>query len=337
MSLKLTKRKGSPYYYLRGTVAGQHVLESTGTRDRGQAEAFRIKRERETWEYRKLGKREPATFAEAAVAYMQYGGERRFLGKLIEYFRETPIGEIRQTHVDQAALALHPGCKPSTLIRHVYGPMIAILTHAAKSGLEGARFRQITFPKVKRGPARWASDEEIAAILAKANEQLRALVLLMTYTGLRIGECLRIKPRDLQVRPGWVSVGHTKNSTPAMVPLVTAAQEALQAIVTADRVFGYRTSQGVNKALRTACRAAGMPEYSTHEIGRHAFAARLLNAGYDIKTVKEAGRWKKLAIVDESYGHLEMGRVHDAMLAVATGVIPRTETDASLKPKETTH
>lgn len=57
---------------------------------------------------------------------------------------------------------------------------------------------------------------------------------------------------------------------------------------------------------------------STHQVGRHTFAARLLNAGFDIKTVKEAGRWKKLAIVDETYGHLEQRAAHDAMLSVAT-------------------
>jgi len=47
------------------------------------------------------------------------------------------------------------------------------------------------------------------------------------------------------------------------------------------------------------------------------FAARRLNAGYDIKTVKEAGRWKKLAVVDESYGHLVQRAAHRAMIDLA--------------------
>jgi integrase len=70
-------------------------------------------------------------------------------------------------------------------------------------------------------------------------------------------------------------------------------------------VFGFSTVQGVNKVLQRASKRARLDYLSSHQIGRHTFAARLLNAGYDIKTVKEAGRWKKLAIVDERYGHLE--------------------------------
>jgi integrase len=84
-----------------------------------------------------------------------------------------------------------------------------------------------------------------------------------------------------------------------------------------ESVFGYRTSQGANKALAKAAERAGIEYLSCHEIGRHTFAARILGAGYDLKTLKEAGRWKKLAVVDECYGHLEQGQYHDAMLAVA--------------------
>ena len=34
-------------------------------------------------------------------------------------------------------------------------------------------------------------------------------------------------------------------------------------------------------------------------------------AGGGIKQLKEAGGWKKLAVVDQTYGHLEMTDVHD--------------------------
>lgn len=317
MPLKLCRRKGTRHWYLRGTVAGQPIFESTGTSDRGKAEALRIRREGQTWEWAKLGIKAPATFAAAAIAYMEHGGERRFLPALIRHFGDRPLTEITQAEVDRAAALLQHGSKTSTRVRQVYSPIVAVLSHAADAGLEGARHRQIKMPKVKREPARWARDEEIEAIVAKSNPDLRAIILIMTYTGLRISEVLRIEPRDLLARPGWLNIGRTKNGTAAMVPLPQAAREAVMAVVGTDRVFSYETAQGVNKALVTACKAAGTPQYSTHEIGRHAFAARLLNAGYDLKTVKEAGRWKKLAIVDESYGHLEISRVHDAMLDVA--------------------
>ena len=75
--------------------------------------------------------------------------------------------------------------------------------------------------------------------------------------------------------------------------------------------WGYTTTQGVGKALRRAHKVAGLPYRDGHELGRHAFAARFLKAGGGIKQLKEAGGWKKLAVVDQTYGHLEMTDVHD--------------------------
>jgi integrase len=125
----------------------------------------------------------------------------------------------------------------------------------------------------------------------------------------------------------------TNNGEPALVPLPEEALAAVRAIMPQDPdapVFGYRFGSGINKALRTAAKRAGLPHLSIHKIGRHTFAARLLNAGYDIKTVKEAGRWKTLDVVDETYGHLEQRYIHDAMLAVAEN---RAETVQSPEKK----
>lgn len=40
MSLRIFKRKGSPYHYVRGTIRGHQVYESTETTDRKQAEEY---------------------------------------------------------------------------------------------------------------------------------------------------------------------------------------------------------------------------------------------------------------------------------------------------------
>jgi integrase len=311
--------KRSPYWLVRGTVAGVRIFESTGTTDRQQAEAFRIRLERETWERGALGQERPATFADAVMVYLDRGRSRRFVVPLLHYFKERPLSEIGQTAVDRAANSLYPNCKSATLVRQVYGPVIAILNSAIKAELPGARPQKISMPRVAKVQPKWGSDEHLARLLPECSPQLKALVLVMTYTGLRVGECLRARRPDFALKPGWVNVARTKNGDPAFVPLPPAAVEALDAIMPAglEPVFGYRTSQGANKALARAARRAGVEYLSCHQIGRHTFAARILGAGYDIKTLKEAGRWKKLSVVDDAYGHLEQRQYHDAMLAVA--------------------
>lgn len=311
--------KRSPYYLIRGTVAGVRIFESTGTVDRGEAEAYRVKREREIFKSAGLDERPPATAADAMSAYIASGGEKRFVLPLLDYFKERPLSEIGQAEIDQAAQALYPGRKPSTLVRQLYGPMIAILHHAVETEMPGAVARRIKMPKVKSPAPQWASEDHLERLLAACGPRLRAWVLVSTYTGLRASEMLRQRPADYRKRHGWVLIGKTKNGEPAFVPVAPEALEAIEAIMPdgIKPVFGYRTVQGVNKALRSAAERASVPYLSSHAIGRHTFAARLFNGGYDIKTVKEAGRWKKLAVVDERYGHLEQRAAHEAMLIVA--------------------
>ena len=294
----------SPNWFVRGTVAGVRIFESAGTADRSQAERYRIKREREVYEAARLGEVTAATFAEAVAVYVGKGKGTRFLMPLLEHFKEKPLPEIGQVEVDQAALVLYPDAKASTLNRQVYGPMVAVLRAAARARLPGAAVPMIDRRDEVRPEITPADDDHIAALLPHLPDGLAALVLLMTYTGLRTGEALRVKVGD--IRGGYAVIGRTKNGEARMVPLPEGWEYPANG-------WGYTTTQSVGKALRRAHRAAGLPYRDGHELGRHAFAARFLRAGGGIKRLKEAGGWKKLAVVDERYGHLEITEVHDFM------------------------
>jgi hypothetical protein len=91
MPLKIIRRHGSPNWYLRGTVRGISVDESAGTDDRPTAEALRIKREAELLHRSVHGRRATATFLEAAVSYMESGGETRFIDRLVGPFRHHAV------------------------------------------------------------------------------------------------------------------------------------------------------------------------------------------------------------------------------------------------------
>src|SRR5882757_662852 len=122
MSLKLTRRNGSDHWYIRGTVRGQSVFETTGTDDKEAAEAIRIQREARLLKDSVYGRQASATFAEAAVSYLAAGGSPRFLGEevdgkwtgLIGYFYSKPLRSIGQNELDEAANKLYPGTAPDT-------------------------------------------------------------------------------------------------------------------------------------------------------------------------------------------------------------------------------
>jgi integrase len=258
--------------------------------------------------------------------YLDHGRPGRFLLKLVDLWGDLPLNKLDQQEVDRAARVLYPNGSTATLVRQVYGPVSAVLHHAVDCGLEGVSVRRIKFPKLdKRKVTVWATDEYIAQLLPHCGPALRAAVLVMTYTGLRTGEVLGLGAGAFRVEAGMVLVPKTKNGEAAFVPLPPAALDAVEAVLPRSGTpWPWTSPQGFRRALVSACARAQVEYLSPHKIGRHAFAARLLRAGYDIKTVKEAGRWKKLQVVDESYGHLEQRAAHRAMLEVANAENLRT-------------
>lgn len=314
--------KRSPHWIVTGTVAGVSIFESTGTRDRDQAEAYRLKREREVYEAAKLWKQKPATFADAVIAYLNKGKPARHMRPLLDHFKETPLPEIGQAAVDEAARVLYPDAKASTLNRQAYGPMTAVLRSAARAGIPGASVPMLERRAEVRPQVSPADDAHLVALMPHLSEGLASLVTLMTYTGLRTGEALRVMPGD--VRDGYAHVGKTKNGSPRMVPVPDGWEYPASG-------WGFTTTQGVGAALRRAHKAAGLPYRDGHELGRHAFAARFLKAGGSIKALKEAGGWKKLAVVDEAYGHLEQSAVHEFMRGLSRNLAKSMQR----KPDET--
>lgn len=303
--LKLKKYPArSPFWCIRGTVAGQLIFESTGTADKDLAERYRRKREAEIYEFAALGERPPCTFADAVTVYANKGGETKYLTKMLDWFKETPLREIGQAEIDAAAAALFPNAKASTVNRSLISPFITVARAAIKAELPGAVLRPIERRKQIKPVITPATDKHIEKLLPHCSEGLAALIVLMTYTGLRTGEALRVRAED--VKDGFVTVGRTKNGDPRNVPVPSRFSYP-------QNGFGFGTTQGVGKALRAAHARAGLHYKDGHELGRHAFAARWLAAGLSIKGLKEAGGWKKLAVVDQSYGHLEISDVHEKM------------------------
>src|SRR5579883_1147561 len=114
MPLKLVRHKKSPHWYIRGTVRGQTVFETTGTGDGKAADALRIKREAQLLERSVFGRGANVTFLEASVSYLESGGEGRFVTKLVDELGSVAVSEIGQEQADHVARKLYPKAGPST-------------------------------------------------------------------------------------------------------------------------------------------------------------------------------------------------------------------------------
>lgn len=266
--------------------------------------------------------------------YLDLGGDARYLAPLVERWGTWRLVAITPLEIARAGRELYPGCKPSTLDRQLYTPVIAVLRAAAEARL--CARPTIRRPKVERSKVEPSTDAVLDAIMAAkgkidfkpgsrgelrqlaARKRLRALILMMTLTGCRVSEAVDVERRDvrLDAQTPDVLFRDTKNGDARRAVLPPELVEALRALPDGppeSRLLGYASRNTAAQALERAAAAAGVRHVTPHQAGRHTFAARLLDNGHTLKTVQEAGGWKDIGIVARYYGHLERSHVEQAV------------------------
>ena len=105
MPLKLYRR-GKIWHY-RGTVAGRLLRGSTKTASKETAQRIASNTEQQAWDGH-LNPQGTMTFAQAAMLYRQAERSDRFLRKIEDYWRDTPICDITAGAIRSAAITLYP-------------------------------------------------------------------------------------------------------------------------------------------------------------------------------------------------------------------------------------
>lgn len=314
--LKLYRRSRDKNFSIRGTLHGVHVERSAGTSDREEAErllaAFEIKIKQEHLGL-SLGQRLAPTFAEAALNYIDKGGERRFVRPLYDYFGDRRCDQISQRDIDEAARRLLPGRAPATVNRQIMGPVSAILKAAGVT---------VKVKRCKEPPprVRWLEPEEAQRLLSACNSALRPLVAFLLATGARAGEALFLDWSNVDLERAHVNFPKTKNGKARGIPLMPEIVAMLANFPHRQGAVFRRldgkpytkpdendlsdTSAGtrIGKAWGGACRRAGITDFHPHDC-RHTWATWHYRANRDLLGLQHDGGWKSLRMV-ERYAHV---------------------------------
>lgn len=296
-----------------GSIGWRRIERSTRTGDPRKAQriAERIKEE----EYKKAYSDKPKpkaerTFAEATVSYLKSGGDGTYLKPILERIGREPLSAITQEAIVELAHEIYPGRTAATINRQIFTPIVAVLRSA-----ESATFRA---PRISR-PRGWLAKSNFqrpprdwwSRVLPHCEPNLAAFVLFTRLHGRRTSEACRIKPEDIDGETWRVTVYDTKEDQQIVFQLAAPVIDQLKRYPWRlnKYVFNFSSKSRVYPALRAACARAGVPYHRPKDAGRHSMATYMLEQGWTLKQVKEAGRWKSTKMPDMIYGHLEHSEI----------------------------
>ena len=324
MPLKLVPpRQGkSPNWTVRGTYLGVGVDQTAGTPDKKLA-AKKLSQIKDDIERGAFSRPGAPTFANAALRYVEGGGEERFVLRLAEHFGETPLARIDQEAIDAAALALYPHATPATRNRQVYSVASAVLKAAGVAD----RFKR---PKGGRGASRLffftpSQAERLLAAATAHDPEFGILCVFLLYTGCRLSEALSLELAHVNLQESWAYVRQTKNGAPHLVhlpPVVVASlADHPRGLERQGRVFRFTKCGRLYTWLDTAARNAGIaiPERVAFHAFRHTWGAWMRRyGGLDTTGLVETGAWRsrQAAAVYEHAIQSEEARKADALPVV---------------------
>ncbi|HEY9874597.1 MAG TPA: site-specific integrase [Candidatus Obscuribacterales bacterium] len=160
--------------------------------------------------------------------------------------------------------------------------------------------------KVERKPPRYLSKKEIENILDSIRKhELYPLVMVALYTGMRYGEIINIKWKDIDLENNTITVPKSKSGRFRVIPI----HDRLKPLLTKNTIpFKMMVNY---RALRSLQAATGRKDIGWHTF-RHTFASHLVMNGVDIVTVSKLLGHSRIETT-VIYSHLSDGHVRDSI------------------------
>lgn len=250
------------------------------------------------------------------------------------------------------------GCGLSaSRVRQAHQLVSAVLKFAVKAKhLPANPADGMELPRLPESEQRYLTHEQLHRV-AVASGQLRTLVVLLGYCGLRFGAATALQVSDVDVKAGRIRVhrsvtyvrktglveGPTKNHTARTVPAFLsrlletemADSDGNALVFTSARTSGgYLTPGQARYAFAKATAAVhGCNGVRLHDL-RHTCASLAISAGANVKVVQRLLGHKTAVLTLDRYGHLfpdDLDAVATAFDAAAQTTADRLRTGPQLK------
>lgn len=269
----------------------------------------------------------------------------------------TPLKRLRPTTVERFVTHMREKGLSDSSVRQIYTVARAIGDSAVRDGLLGRNpFAAVRRPKVTQAEASHLEPAKISRLLAAAQDsRYGPLFELLVNTGLRRGEALALKWRDIDLKEQTLRVRGTlaridgaltvtdpksaksRRTIPLSDPAVeiltrvkqrTAFERRRAAQLWVDSGFVFVTDIGepcdprnALRALTVAAKSAALSGVGLHTL-RHSAASVMLSNGVPITVVSQLLGHSGISITVDVYGHVSPDVSREAFNVLATALDP---------------
>ena len=175
--------------------------------------------------------------------------------------------------------------------------------------LEQSPLKGLKFLREPAGRQRYLSLEECERLIqACISPRVRTVLTIALHTGMRQGEILSLRRRDLDFGSGLILIPDSKNGEPRHIPMDSTVASLLADCLqhpTSELVFANKAGGRfleIRGGFQNACERAGIADLHFHDL-RHTFASHWMMAGGDLYILKNLLGHKTI-VMTQRYAHL---------------------------------
>lgn len=220
-----------------------------------------------------------------------------------------PIGEITQPVINEVSAELEDEGKSDATINRVVSAVSTVLNHCAFDGLipAPAKFRR---RKEHEGRITFYTKDEVMQLYYAAHdpfmrEDAADIIVVAAYTGMRQGELLNLKIKDVDLNLNVVHVGGrpdvlTKSGNYRSIPIHTHIEctlaKRIRGIDPNVRVFGdeWNDKDQLLRVFKKVNKYIGKDDSYVFHTLRHSFGTWCAEAGVPVRTIMDLMGHKRI-------------------------------------------
>ena len=328
-NMGIYKRKNSNTWQMCFCVNGKKVRKSTKTTSKKLANKIYEKAKAEALEGKLvINEKSKMPFDQLVHEFLEkhskvekesYANDISVGKRVTAYFKQTPIGKIkpydikswRHWRMQQKSQRRGTPVSKSTLNVELSFLKMMFSLAVEWEWLAENPARPIKKLKGETQRMRFLNWEDINRLIDCAAPFLKPVIITAVSTGMRRGEIINLKWKDVDFVHRFIRVEKTKNKEPRDIPIDGLLMESLESLKESQEKGGYVflrkngarvTDSSVQRKFRAAVERAGIEDFRFHDL-RHTAASLFASGGCDIMSLKNLLGHKTIEMT-QRYAHL---------------------------------